>query len=155
MIKTGNDTFAFREWLAADADARTPGDKTLADKIRCDEAGCIAKLADGSLVAIAKTLGAFEEDCRRAVLVLSARDAPPACAALVVDRQVWRRAGAIALRRVGQGFEITAARPAGHDRPWARAVAQPGDTPEAARTTPARPQPRDATPRAEDLEPGD
>ena len=155
MIKTGNDTFAFREWLAADADARTPGDKTLADKIRCDEAGCIAKLADGSLVAIAKTLEAFEEDCRRAVLVLSARDAPPACAALVVDRQVWRRAGAIALRRVGQGFEITAARPAGHDRPWARAVAQPGDTPEAARTTPARPQPRDATPRAEDLEPGD
>ena len=155
MIKTGNDTFAFREWLAADADARTPGDKTLADKIRCDEAGCIAKLADGSLVAIAKTLEAFEEDCRRAVLVLSARDAPPACAALVVDRQVWRRAGAIALRRVGQGFEITAARPAGHDRPWARAVAQPGDTPEAARTTPARPQPRDATPRAEDLEPSD
>ncbi len=155
MIKTGNDTFAFREWLAADADARTPGDKTLADKIRCDEAGCIARLADGSLVAIAKTLEAFEEDCRRAVLVLSARDAPPACAALVIDRQVWRRAGAIALRRVGQGFEITAARPAGHDRPWARAVAQPGDTPEAARTTPARPQPRDATPRAEDLEPGD
>jgi competence protein ComEC len=155
MIKTGNDTFAFREWLAADADARTPGDKTLADKIRCDEAGCIARLADGSLVAIAKTLEAFEEDCRRAVLVLSARDAPPACAALVIDRQVWRRAGAIALRRVGQGFEVTAARPADHDRPWARAVAQPGDTPEAARTTPARPQPRDATPRAEDLEPGD
>ena len=155
MIKTGNDTFAFREWLAADADARTPGDKTLADKIRCDEAGCTARLADGALVAIAKTIEAFEEDCRRAVLVLSAREAPPGCAALVVDRQVWRRTGAIALRRVGQGFEITAARPAGYDRPWARAVAQPGETPEAARATPARPQPRDATPRAEDLDAGD
>ncbi len=153
MIKTGNDSFAFREWLAADADARTPNDKALADQIRCDEAGCIARLADGSLVAIAKTIEAFEEDCRRAVLVLSPREAPPACAALVVDRPVWRRTGALALRRLGQGFEITAARPAGHDRPWARASAQPGDAPEAARPAPARP--RDATPREEDLEAGD
>jgi competence protein ComEC len=153
MVKSGSDSFALREWLAADADARTPKDDTLAAGIRCDQAGCIGRLRDGSLVAIARTVEAFEEDCRRAAVVLSARDAPAACAALVIDRQVWRRSGAIALRRVGEGFEITPARPPGYDRPWARAAAPSVDTLEVPRAT--RQQPRDATPREEDLEPGD
>src|SRR5262245_8475159 len=33
----------------------------------------------------------------------------------------------MALRRRGEQFEITAARPRGYDRPWARAVAPDGD----------------------------
>jgi competence protein ComEC len=152
MIKSGNDVFAFREWLAADADSRTPKDDTLGEGIRCDAAGCVGRLRDGSLVAIAKTIQAFEEDCRRAVLVVSNRDAPPGCAALVIDRGVWRRSGAIALRRRGEEFEITAARPPGYDRPWVRALAPDGDGLPPSR---AAPQPRDATPRADDLEPGD
>ena len=124
MVKTGSDTFAFREWLAADADARTPKDKALGEGIRCDEAGCVGRLADGALVAIPKTIEAFEEDCRRAALVVSAREAPPDCAARVVDRHVWQRNGALALRRVGQGLGDLTARPAGYDRrgrarrPW-------------------------------------
>jgi competence protein ComEC len=155
MVKSGSDSFALREWLAADADARTPKDSTLAAGIRCDEAGCIGRLRDGSLVAIAKTVEAFEEDCRRAAVVVSARDAPAACGALVIDRRVWRRSGAIALRRVGERFEITPTRPDGYDRPWARAVASSGEAPEARQSTSARPPPRDATPRDEDLEAGD
>ena len=55
MIKSGNDVFAFREWLASDADSRTPKDDTLGEGIRCDAAGCVGRLRDGSLVAIAKT----------------------------------------------------------------------------------------------------
>jgi competence protein ComEC len=153
MVKSGSDVFAFREWLAADADVRTPTDSTLGEGIRCDAAGCIGKLRDGSLVAIAKTLEAFEEDCRRAVLVVSARDAPPGCAVLVIDRDVSRRSGAMALRRRGEQFEITATRPPGYDRPWARAAAPASDALEPSRATPARP--RDATPRHDDLEPGD
>jgi len=153
IVKSGSDVFTLREWLAADADARTPKDATLGEGIRCDAAGCIGKLHDGSLVAVAKTLEAFEEDCRRAVLVVSARDAPPGCAALVIDRKVWRRSGAMALRRRGEQFEITATRPPGYDRPWARAVAGQEEAPVAGRTTPSRP--RDATPRADDLEAGD
>ena len=69
----------------------------------------------------------------------------------MIDRKVSRGSGAIALRRNGEGFEITAARPAGQDRPWARGSAMPEETAAPA----ARPQPRDATPRAEDLEAGD
>jgi len=161
MVKSGSDVFTLREWLAADADARLPKDGTLGNGIRCDEAGCIGRLRDGSLVAIARTIEAFEEDCRRAALVVSARNAPRSCAAEVIDRQVWRRSGAIALRRVGERFEITPTRPDGYDRPWARAVAQGGqggqgdNASEPSRSTSARPQPRDATPREEDLEAGD
>src|SRR5262249_13735078 len=111
------------------------------------------RLRDGSLVGIAKTSEAFEEDCRRAVLVVSARDAPPGCAAPVIDRQVWQRSGAMALRRLGERFEITASRPLGYDRPWRRAVAPESDAPAPPRAMP--PQPRDATPREDDREAGD
>jgi len=71
VVKSGSDLFALREWLAADADARAPNDSTLGEGIRCDPAGCVGKLRDGSLVAIARTTEAFEEDCRRAVLVVA------------------------------------------------------------------------------------
>src|SRR5207248_3376827 len=36
MVKSGSDVFTLREWLAADADARTPKDATLGEGIRCD-----------------------------------------------------------------------------------------------------------------------
>jgi competence protein ComEC len=148
VVQSGNDVFALRDWLAADGDARDPKDPTLGNGIRCDAAGCIGKLRDGSLVAFARAVEAFEEDCRRAALVVSTRDAPFDCAAVLVDRQVWRRLGAMSLRRVGAGFEITSTRPVGYDRPWARAAA-----PAPPVTEPM--QQRDATPRAEDLEAGD
>ncbi len=73
-----------------------------------------------------------------------------------VDRKVWQRAGAMALHRSGQGFDVIATRPAGYDRPWARApnVAQADEAPAIGQPSmPARP--RDATPNADDLEAGD
>ncbi len=152
MLRTGSgsDTFAFREWLAADADTRGPKDPTLGEGIACDAAGCIGRLPDGSWVAVARTLEAFDEDCRRAILVVSPRDAPPACAALAIDRKVWQRTGALALHRTGKGFEMVASRPAGYDRPWARAIAQTDTAqPSATSRTP------DATPAVDDLEAGD
>jgi competence protein ComEC len=153
MVKSGSDVFAFREWLAADGDGRTPNDATLGDGFRCDHAGCIGRLPDGTLVALARTIEAFAEDCRRAAVVVSVREAPPGCAALVVDRRVWQRSGAMALRRVGEGFEVTVTRPVGYDRPWAPAPPLGGDAAEPSRSTGA--VPRDATPRPQDLEPGD
>jgi competence protein ComEC len=59
----------------------------------------------------------------------------------------------MALRRDGERFEITAARPPGYDRPWARAAAPAAEALEPSRATAARP--RDATPRQDDLEAGD
>jgi competence protein ComEC len=153
MVHSGGDVFALREWLAADGDARAPKDTTLADGINCDEAGCIGKLKDGALVAIVKRVDAFEEDCRRALLVISAREAPPDCGALTVDRRVWRASGAMALRRVEGRFEIAATRPRGYDRPWARDASHLAEESGPNRST--NPQSRDATPKTEDLEAGD
>jgi competence protein ComEC len=155
MVKSGSDVFAWREWLAADADARNPKDPTLGEGIRCDAQGCVGRLRDGAFVAIPRAIEAFEEDCRRAVLVVSVRDAPPNCATLVIDRQVWRRSGAMALQRQGAGFEITPTRPPGYDRPWARATVQGSDAPDPARAPSAAAPARDATPRDEDLDAGD
>jgi competence protein ComEC len=157
MLRTGSDTFAIQQWLAADADARNAKDKALGEGIACDEAGCVGRLADGSVVAIARTIEAFAEDCTRAALVLSTRVAPPGCKAPVVDRTVWQRGGAVAARRVDKGWAIEAARPAGYDRPWARARASVEDAPAPGAPAPAgtRTPTRDATPRSEDIEAGD
>jgi competence protein ComEC len=153
MLRTGSDSFAIQQWLAADADARSAKDKDLAEGIRCDDAGCIGRLADGTMVAIARRPEAFEEDCRRAAVVVSTRMAPPDCAALVIDRAVWQRSGAIALRHVDGKWEINAARPPGLDRPWARGRHTVEEALPSA--VPQRREPRDATPRTEDMEPGD
>jgi hypothetical protein len=59
----------------------------------------------------------------------------------------------MALRRLDERFVITATRPLGYDRPWRRTVASESDAPPPRRAPP--PQPRDATPREEDLEAGD
>ncbi|MFL5092115.1 MAG: hypothetical protein ACJ8D7_17285, partial [Xanthobacteraceae bacterium] len=76
--------------------------------------------ADGSLASVALGAEAFEEDCARSAIVLSARSAPPFCRATIVDRTVWRAAGAVALTRTGNAFAMQAARPASESRPWAR-----------------------------------
>jgi competence protein ComEC len=150
ILKT-HDAFVVKEWLAADADARSADDKTLQAGFACDDDGCVGRLADRALVAVARSPAAFSDDCRRAVLVLTVRQAPPDCRAQAVDREVWRRGGALALRREGERWVVEAARGRGFDRPWAPAAAggsdQPGRAPTAGRQTP-----HDATPRPEDLE---
>jgi competence protein ComEC len=149
--RTVRDAFAVKEWLAADGDARLPDDKTLGQGFRCDASGCIARLADGKLVSQVITPDAFEEDCRLAAVVVTSRELPGECKAIVIDRKLSRGNGAIALRWNGDGFAINASRPAGQDRPWAHGSSMLDQT-----VAPAvRSQPRDATPRADDLEAGD
>jgi competence protein ComEC len=94
---------------------------------------------------------AFDEDCARAALVVTTGTAPPRCAATVIDRRAWRAGGALALRRVGNAWVVTQARPRGQDRPWAPAVEVIGGgrTTRAPAATPSGS--RDATPRPDDL----
>ena len=147
MRTAGSDAFAVRAWLAADADARAANDPGLRDGANCDDIGCVARLADGTLVALPFAAQAFAEDCRAAALVVSQRTAPPGCAAPAIDRTVWPRSGASALYRRGRAWETVAAYPAGYDRPWAKAAPRP----DGAAAPPATGPLRDATPRAEDL----
>ena len=160
--RTGSDTFATREWLAADADGRDVNDKGLGEGVACDPLGCIGKLADGRLVSYAFAPDAFEEDCRRSAVIVATRDAPPHCGAPVIGRKQWREQGALALYRDGNGFTVESARPLNYDRPWAPRVAHAAsassqETPDKATAAPAThsPPPRDATPASEDLQADD
>jgi competence protein ComEC len=120
----GGDTFAIREWLAADADGRDVHNRGLGQGIACDPSGCIGKLGDGDLVAYALEPDAFEEDCERAAVVIAAHDDPPTdCHATVIGRALWRARGALTLRRDGSGFVMESARRKNFDRPWAPAPA--------------------------------
>jgi len=151
VLHSGRDTFALKEWLAADGDDRTPTDKTLKEGVRCDAVGCVATLGNGRLIAASLAAEAFAEDCMRAAIVVSPRQAPGACNALLFDRARWRAHGAMTLRWTGDAFEMIAARPAGYGRPWAPAP----QTVALSQSTTSRPTPQDATPRMEDLEASD
>lgn len=163
VMHKGGDAFALREWLSSDADVRPPGDPTLAKGASCDEIGCVARLADGAIVALALSPEAFDDDCRRASLIVSYRRAPANCAATTIDRTMRARTGALALHRTNDGWQLVPTRPNGYDRPWApetgvqrRAFPPPSSR---AGTEPAAALPRanarDATPRTEDLEAGE
>jgi hypothetical protein len=79
VLRAGRDTFAIKEWLAADADARTPKDGSLGNGVTCDAVGCIGRLGDSRLVSIVVGIEAFAEDCARAAVVLSDRESPADC----------------------------------------------------------------------------
>jgi competence protein ComEC len=163
---TGSDTFATR-WLASDADGRDVNDKGLGEGIACDPLGCVGKLADGQIASYVFAPDAFEEDCRRAAIIVATRDAPPDCEAIVIGRKQWREQGALALYRDrnGTGFTIEPARPLSYDRPWApRIMRAAGATGQGNQETPGNASvpppahsspPRDATPASEDLQADD
>jgi competence protein ComEC len=150
-VNSSKDSFLLREWLAADADGRLAADPSLSQGVSCDQAGCVAQLADGGLVALALRPDALADDCERAALVVAARQAPAACGALVLDQDRLRRQGALALRRARDGFTVEAVKPRGVDRPWSPAVAG-GLEGETSLTRPAAPRAQDATPSEADLQ---
>ena len=135
----------------ADEDARAVKDASLHDGVQCDAVGCIGRLADGRLVSFVLSVEGFAEDCARAAVVVSPRAAPRHCAATLIDRNTWRANGAVALRWTGDRFALSAARPAGYERPWARGARSVSES----TSKPVRPAALDATPRVQDLEAGD
>ncbi len=145
------DSFLLREWLAADADGRSAADPSLSQGVSCDPSGCVAQLADGGLVALVLRPDALADDCERAALLVTARQAPADCGALVVDRERLRRQGALTLRRARDGFAVDAVKPRGVDRPWSPAVAG-GMEGETGLTRPTAPRAVDATPSEADFQ---
>ncbi|MDR3467087.1 MAG: ComEC/Rec2 family competence protein [Xanthobacteraceae bacterium] len=126
VMQAGKDAFLLKEWLAADADARPVAEPSLSERVSCDDAGCVAALRGGGLVAMAERPDAFDDDCTHAAFIVAPAPPPPGCAALVVDRLRLRRLGALAVRRRGAGLVIEAQRPDGTDRPWAPAPPEEG-----------------------------
>lgn len=150
ILTTGRDTFAVREWLAADADPRSPDDHGLREGFSCDKSGCAARLADGSVVSVVFRPEAFAEECARAALIVTTRLAPPECRARVVDRTVLSETGALRLQRVAEGWREETSRPRGAQRPWSSAPPHAAESRAgAAASAPApdsRPDPKDLLP---------
>ena len=152
-VKGSRDSFLLKEWLAADADARTAADASLTSGVSCDDLGCVMQSAGGGLVAQAFRPEAFSDDCERAALIVTLRQAPASCTASVIDTDRLRRQGAMALRRGREGFVVEAVKPRGIDRPWSPAMADEGDV-DASVLAPRVVPPRavDATPAEADLQ---
>jgi competence protein ComEC len=151
LMRTAKDAFLLKEWLAADADDRVPTDASLANGVSCDEAGCVAQMADGGLVTLALRPEALSDDCERAALMVTTRQAPLSCPAPAIDLDRLRRQGAMVLRRTRDGFSVDAVKPKGIDRPWSPAVAG-DDEAELKLIRPASRGSVDATPSESDLQ---
>jgi competence protein ComEC len=107
-------------------------------------------MAGDALVTLALGPEALADDCVRAALVVTARQAPSACAAPVITLDRLRRQGALALRRSRDGFVVDAVRPKGFDRPWSPAVAGDAEAEPGLVRTPTAPRTVDATPAEAD-----
>jgi competence protein ComEC len=150
LMRSAKDAFLVKEWLAADADPRLPADAALAVGVSCDEAGCVAPMAGGAQVTLSLRPEALADDCARAALVVTARQAPSTCTAPVITLERLRRQGALALRRSRDGFVVDAVKPKGFDRPWSPAVAGDAEDEPGLVRTPAAPRAVDATPAEAD-----
>ncbi|MGD0722097.1 MAG: ComEC/Rec2 family competence protein [Roseiarcus sp.] len=145
------NAFAADQWLAADGDGRTAAEAR--DRASpCDRFGCVGALPEGRSLALVEDRLAFEEDCARADVVVSALTAPGNCKAEVFDERRLAATGAVGLVRDGGEFRIEAARSPLEDRPWSPApkrarddrIARPGQGRGAMRADPA-----DAAPEAQ------
>ena len=111
--------FATEQWLRADGDAREVAAVIAGANARCDALGCTAEAPDGRAVAVVLDRRAFETDCRRAAIVVTALRAPPTCKApLVIDRGFLEKNGATSIRLAPSGPVIATARPKAGTRAW-------------------------------------
>ena len=154
-MQTRKDPFVLRDWLAADGDRRVAGDPSLTEGAACDAIGCTLPVAGGGYVTIALRSEAFAEDCLKAIAIVTSRQPPKDCAALIFDRARLAESGSIALRRQGASFVVDAVKPFGVDRPWAPAQRVSETNRAAAANRTAAPRPVDATPAEADLAPDD
>jgi len=153
LMRSGKDAFAIKEWLAADADARSAADASLADGVSCDNSGCVTQTAGGALVALSLRPEAIADDCERVALIVTMRQTPSPCRASVIDADRLQRQGALALRATRDSFSVDAVKPRGIDRPWSPSAG--GDSSDGGTIIPvSRParQAVDATPSEADMQ---
>ena len=120
--------FAAEQWLTADGDGREPESARDPDA-RCDRLGCVAALPEGESLSIVLDRNAFDEDCARAEVIVSALTAPARCGAkFVLDEKALARLGAVGLTWDDEkGFVLTSDRMAEQSRPWSPAPLQSPD----------------------------
>jgi competence protein ComEC len=115
-------SYSVDNWLLADGDGRDAEEAAADSLFRCDSLGCIGTVK-GKTVALVRHVGALEEDCRVADIVIAPFNIGKTCRAarVIVDRTMLKTKGAHALYIEGLSIRTeTVAEARGH-RPWARA----------------------------------
>src|SRR5271156_3566661 len=121
------NAFAAEQWLSADGDGRDPAEARSPDA-PCDRLGCVADLPEGESLSIVLDRLAFDEDCARAEVVVSALSAPAGCTAkFLFDEQALARLGAVGLTWGDNGFTLASDRSPTENRPWSPAPAPARD----------------------------
>jgi competence protein ComEC len=121
------NAFAAEQWLTADGDGRDPAQARAFDAPR-DRLGCVAALPEGESLSIVLDSLAFDEDCARAEVVVSALNAPAGCKAkFLLDEQALARLDAVGLTWSDKGFTLASGRSPLENRPWSPAPAAPRD----------------------------
>ncbi len=117
ILDARKDRLAAESWLAADADGRKARDK-LDEAFTCDPNGCIARLANGAVVAVPRQAEAFADDCGEASLIVSRLHLPPSCLVPQIDRRTLATTGAVSLRHVDGKWIAEPVRSPAAERPW-------------------------------------
>jgi competence protein ComEC len=140
--------FVSEQWLRADGDGRSVDEASLKQSARCDRLGCVVETGSQRAVAFVKEFSGFEEDCRRAAIVITRLEAPTSCTApLVLDRGALIERGATALRITPEAAELQSVKKGREILPWiaaAKVTATPAqDRPRSARPIPEQDIPED------------
>jgi competence protein ComEC len=121
LLRKPADEYSAADWLKRDGDGRAADVAvgSAADGVRCDAAGCVAKAANGMVLATPFRLDALAEDCAVAQIVVSAVPMRGACSGpkRVIDRFDVARNGATAIW-LGGNVEVETVRGVRGDRPW-------------------------------------
>jgi competence protein ComEC len=133
--------FVSEQWLHADGDARSADDESLRQEARCDAGGCVVAAAGGRWIAFVQDFSAFEEDCRRATVIVTRLKAPPTCRAhFVLDGEELKERGATTIRFSPEVVEVRSVRKGREIRSWSGAETLQAEA------SPARERPRRAQP---------
>lgn len=126
------NAFAAEQWLRADGDGRAVAGLRgrLAEVGRCDALACVVPLPGEQTLSLVTDPQAFEEDCRRADVIVTPLIAPESCAApLILDRASLAATGALGLTLRHGGWVPAPARSLMEDRPWSPAPLPPRRVP--------------------------
>jgi competence protein ComEC len=141
--------FVVEQWLRADGDGRRSDDASLKQAARCDRLGCVVETGAQRAVAFVQEFPAFEDDCRRAVIIITRLDAPSNCGApVVLDRKALAERGATAIRLNPEAVEIQSVKKRREVLPWT-AMAKATLPPPQVRPRLARPVPEQDLPEEE------
>jgi competence protein ComEC len=111
--------FVAEQWLRADGDGRSVDDAGLRQDARCDAAGCVVAAGPQRWIAFVQDGSAFDEDCRRATVIVTRLKAPATCTAhFLLNGDGLSTRGATTIRFTPEAVEVMSVKKGRERLPW-------------------------------------